>query len=200
MLVSCLVKGLDQTSHWKGQMVAALEGAVWVLSYDKSSELEEWWAAALRWVRDQMTAKMWNQREHGVVRHLYPFRDRWVGNSLSVWMEWRVYAGQEAIIILTPSCSACGTFHQTASHSQRSNVAVQRWSRKSWIQPPLTTDVNSANVWSTAGKINLVISVITEGFYTHTHMPPLFFFVVMEFPNVSHQLYYNLEWLRPGYT
>lgn len=48
MLVSCLVKGLDQTSHWKGQMVAALEGAVWVLSYDKSSELEEWWATALR--------------------------------------------------------------------------------------------------------------------------------------------------------
>lgn len=26
MLVSRLVKGLDQTSHWKGQMVAALEG------------------------------------------------------------------------------------------------------------------------------------------------------------------------------
>lgn len=48
MLVSCLVKGLDQTNHWKGQMVAALEGVVWVLSYDKSSELEEWWAAALR--------------------------------------------------------------------------------------------------------------------------------------------------------
>lgn len=130
MLVSRLVKGLDQTSHWKGQMVAALEGAVWVLSYDKSSELEEWWAAALRWVRDQMTAKMWNQRERGVVRHLYPFRDRWVGNSLSVWMEWRVQAGQEAIIILTPSSSACVTFHQTAARSQSSNdAAVHRWSR-----------------------------------------------------------------------
>lgn len=57
-------------------------------------------------------------------------------------MEWRLQAGQEAIIILTPSCSACGSFHQADTRSQSSNDdAVYRKSRKSWIQPLLTKDI-----------------------------------------------------------
>lgn len=75
----CVVKGLNQRKHWKGHGWQWWFGR-WALTHPSS--LRRGKGAALSRVKDQMTAQMWNQRECGVLRHLYPFRDSWRGNGV----------------------------------------------------------------------------------------------------------------------